>query len=824
LVAEVENQHKVPVGIDGRPQSYESTGILGSLRATAFSPELAAIIWDRLKDAIPLVRVMDEYTPTDHDGKKVWRAVGINPVMRFIVYPEGEGESKLVPHYDSTFDGFSSGTHRTLMSLVLYLDTSAPGSGGGTQFILDPQRHLPVRERRFQDWDVDPSPSEVLVTVPPTQGAALLFDHRLLHAGEKALGGKVIIRTDIIFVECGVLPRGVRCPLIVEGEGPETFGLTLPASAETVDSAYRAALESVTEEHHAQRMELLWKMLRDPFYSLVYATRGWSAAKFAGFFDDHKSLETLDESGDDPAFLVTPLHKILRRLEESKQRRDGATETKPLAVLFTTGAFCPIQAGHLRSMELAREALEERGYEVLGGFFSPDSDHYVLQKVGPFVTDAIQRVRMCQATVKDSDWLDVDPWNALHTDRARNFTDGVERLSAYLSRHVPTGRPIEVYYVFGGDNAPFAYAFAERGHCVCVERSGYEQLWKKVADDPLVKWNRRLLMVHNPEDTPNHSSTAVRSGDYSALGMETRKLWEQERRSLLSAFEVRPARGILHIRHEDDWPIAHWSSYCDPERLAASWGTFTKGVIGAFAAAFERGRWNVAIQMLSLSTQREQARLATQGHDVISLDPCIPGSINLGVSRVYPVGATVSPLDMIPRPGWPSFDEQLAAIQPGEYILFDDDSATGRTLAWVERLLSTKDLTIIREETLTRGRISIEEPERVRDLCDMRDFIAGAREGGLVVKLPDGSVARAPYSLPYVLPAARISLPLGQERWFSRRIWELNLEFFSSLDSTLTVEHAFPAFKTLALYIGFERSTPMADVAEWHVRRLRPRF
>jgi NAD+ synthetase len=198
LFSEVARHRRVPVGTNGYLKDFIPGSLqVGSWRATVYSPELAARVWERLCPFVASPRTFDEYATTDWGGHAVWRAVGVNPAFRFIWYETG---GELVVHYDAGFNPGDGATH-TLMSLVLYLNECDPAFGGRTRFIADPQLSLPYAGRDFSDWTREARDEEVIAAVTPSAGRALMFDHRLLHDSEPWSGRtpKVIIRTDILF-------------------------------------------------------------------------------------------------------------------------------------------------------------------------------------------------------------------------------------------------------------------------------------------------------------------------------------------------------------------------------------------------------------------------------------------------------------------------------------------------------------------------------------------------------------------------------------------------------------------------------------------------
>ncbi|MCX4546306.1 2OG-Fe(II) oxygenase [Streptomyces sp. NBC_01565] len=194
LAAEIEAQRLVPTGRDGILANYSQGDPIGSLRATADSSALAAEFYRRLQSCLSLDVGPDD--PTDSDGRP-WRAVSVNPRMRFIKYERG---GLLVPHYDSPYLA-PNGT-RTLLTVVIYLSHEAVG--GETRFIVDKQNDLPFAQRDFSDWPRLAEPEEILTAHHPEPGDALLFWHRTLHDSAPILeGAKTILRTDVLYEAVG---------------------------------------------------------------------------------------------------------------------------------------------------------------------------------------------------------------------------------------------------------------------------------------------------------------------------------------------------------------------------------------------------------------------------------------------------------------------------------------------------------------------------------------------------------------------------------------------------------------------------------------------
>lgn len=193
---ELSRQAWIAVGTDGILSNYQEGDRVGSYRASAFEPRLAALIWQRLKPSFLLPRGFDERDSTDWDGHPIWRPIGVNPLLRFISY---EQQGLLVPHYDAPY--IESDSRRTLVTVVIYLHADKELIGGATRFIRDPQHQLPLADRDYADRDEFAREDEITCSVSPTPGQALLFDHRLLHDSEPLSGSgrKVICRTDVLF-------------------------------------------------------------------------------------------------------------------------------------------------------------------------------------------------------------------------------------------------------------------------------------------------------------------------------------------------------------------------------------------------------------------------------------------------------------------------------------------------------------------------------------------------------------------------------------------------------------------------------------------------
>lgn len=149
-----------------------------------------------------------------------------------------------------------------------------------------------------------------------------------------------------------------------------------------------------------------------------------------------------------------PLNKISANYSKELKGK------KPLCVLLTTGALCPIHKGHIDIMERAKKAMEtDFGYSVLGGWVSPSHDLYVGPKMKfkkQFFASAFHRVNMARILTRSTDWLDVATWESRYSGRWPDFpevvTDATETVNS-AEFVVEGGRKVDVIYVCGTDHA-----------------------------------------------------------------------------------------------------------------------------------------------------------------------------------------------------------------------------------------------------------------------------------------------------------------------------------------------------------------------------------
>lgn len=168
----------------------------GSNRVSWYSVEFADLLWKTIRKTIDTL-VVDDHTSncsavaTD----SIYRAVGINPLMRFIGYDDG---GLLVPHYDYSY---IDENYKSLYSLVIYLTTNKSGK---TRF----HKENDVEIKALNDWPLERALKfneecvfdDFILEYAPVKFSAAIFPHYMLHDSMPIVNEeKIIIRTDIMF-------------------------------------------------------------------------------------------------------------------------------------------------------------------------------------------------------------------------------------------------------------------------------------------------------------------------------------------------------------------------------------------------------------------------------------------------------------------------------------------------------------------------------------------------------------------------------------------------------------------------------------------------
>lgn len=521
--------------------------------------------------------------------------------------------------------------------------------------------------------------------------------------------------------------------------------------------------------------EILKKIKSDRFYNKVFEKyNDFNILLDAGFIDS--KIEAKDYYNLN--LLTTPVDKILGNLDNIKNP----------VVLLSTGGFLPIHDGHINMMQLAKCKLEELGYNVVGGYFSPSHEDYVSTKPN-YYTNLGSRLFECQKAVSFSEWLMIDPWECQYVKSYINFTSVIDRLELYLQKHIDNR--IKVAYVFGGDNAKFNYCFEDDGIGICINRKNNN---KEFLDAKAKISNKNCIFIENNSETAQLSSRYIRNKDSQTVTI--------------------PIEGeAFLIRDEGLLPFKHYISKINEKTFEDARKNFLEGLIALFQNEFG---FQHKVKTAKVEKQIKQAQEILSSEQTISIDSYFRGNFNLEISRLF---ACSSPQfrykEIVARANTPTLNSQISNIKDGTYTLVDDDSVSGSTLKSIKSLLPIRiniDKIFLLSSLLN---------EKFFDVVDFRDFIVGANNSGLTVSLPNGQITRVPYMLPYTNLTTRASIAPNRQYQFSIRLWELNKDFFKSLGNKLLLSDADKDFKTLMHYIGFNDNDTLEDICKWHIEKLR---
>lgn len=536
----------------------------------------------------------------------------------------------------------------------------------------------------------------------------------------------------------------------------------------------------------------------------------------AGFFEDTLEGRIQAHPSWDTALRTTPTHKVFSGLRRTLKQQAH----KPGLVLLCTGSFSPVHQGHLRMLEAARQALEDRGHRVVAGYLSPSHDQYVgVKRNGTCALHVEQRIALLKEAVRDSDWLHVCPWEGRYAPVALNFTDVYARLQAYLRQHVCA--QLEVVYVFGSDNADFFKAFLEQGRAVCVERASHA-LARPLPRAAATSERIHFVKAADAQWT-TASSTQVRQGQWNLLPVAARKRYEQAKGSLHAMTSTSGAKRYL-LREDLDHGVSHWRNSASSPGLDQACARFTATLKTLLQAAVAPG---VQVQSMCLEQQRKLVgQWIQEGVPLLSLDPCLKTPFQLEVSRLFRLSdGQVRSGQVIARPGRLPLERQLVQLKQSgvrEFIGVDDDQSTGGTVRNARALLKSMGLALQDVRFLNERCMPESELSEVEDVVDARDFLLGAADAGLVVHLElgleeQGAVARVPYMLPYTNLVFRARVLPEQLKLLSASLWQANMAFFSEMDEVLRVCDADPATGRFLRAVGFADETPLAEVCQYHL-------
>ena len=168
--------------------------------------DLTTAVWDRVRAHVPP-------TIADNRGRggggggaaaaaATWGAPRINNAWRFCRYEAGQ---QFTPHVDSVYK--PDRDHRSFLTVMLYLDGDGSFGGGATNFLTwrgaaeAQEDGAPTGEGAAAAGGASRRAAaderyEIIQSISPAPGLAIIFDYFLFHEGASVVGFKHIIRSD----------------------------------------------------------------------------------------------------------------------------------------------------------------------------------------------------------------------------------------------------------------------------------------------------------------------------------------------------------------------------------------------------------------------------------------------------------------------------------------------------------------------------------------------------------------------------------------------------------------------------------------------------
>lgn len=263
---------------------------------------------------------------------------------------------------------------------------------------------------------------------------------------------------------------------------------------------------------------------------------------------------------------------------------------------------------------------------------------------------------------------------------------------------------------------------------------------------------------------------------------------------------------VYIIRNEGTASLERVMQYTNTNNLKIKQERFISELRYLMGSLFTKA----SIIVIDMQEQLNKAYRDLEGLRTISLDTYFNGTYNLEITRLFEIRDKQTKFKtMTSRFRDRTIEEQIEDIEPGEYIIVDDDAVGGRTIREVARLLGSDRKVIGTYLMMDTYRNKSNQP--ILDVVDCRDFIVGS-SGGLTVDLPDVGIVRLPYLYPFVDINDKANIPEGMEQEFSNILWDLNKELYRGLN--LKLENVSEHFIKISNTLKIKNNTPMEEVCD----------
>lgn len=551
-----------------------------------------------------------------------------------------------------------------------------------------------------------------------------------------------------------------------------------------------------SHKNYCDSMRVAFKIWVDPFYSKVMNfTLSSEEVVKAGYFDD----------GVIESYFLDPHSHIRNLLTPFQIAKDNISKLQnpncKKAVILTTGSFAPVHIGHIAMMENARKSVESLGYNVIAGYISPSHDSYVSQKdEGRAKMHVLRRIQLLEIAVQAKQWIQIDPWEGLYNSVAINFTDVISYLGDYLKFHLQ--EEIAVFYAFDTDYLNFANSFAFGGKCVLIPRKGYQydNLQEILIKDPSIAPNEEILIA-SPGIERAISSSKIRRGRTQMLPSEIRSIY-------IDSLQIQNSQDhTIALRDDSTHSLKVFKNFGLSDLLGIYESEFKPDLIEAVCDSYGVNAINII--QIKIASQQAIIKLLSKSNTLVSLDAVCAAEYNIRLSRVYSLaGNQISRIRMdVERDDTAGIKfERLSTL-----TVVDDDIVSGKTMEFVCRDLLPSGIVGEQISLFEYGYSSDSDFEKVFEILDERDFLFGAKDGGLKVELPNNQLVRVPYVLPFVNPTWRCQVNPDQALEFSRKVILANLKFYTRFP-VIKLQDCNPENSNFFYYLGFNPNSTMLEV------------
>lgn len=398
-------------------------------------------------------------------------------------------------------------------------------------------------------------------------------------------------------------------------------------------------------------------------------------------------------------------------------------------LLLTTGSFAPLHNGHINLLKESKKYLESIGKRVFASYISPSHDKYVSeQKLKNSDYNIYRRIEFINDCIKSEKDIYLDLWESFGVNEPVNFTTVIEHLKL-LYKNI-YNKNIDVYYVFGSDNQNFELTFKNIGKGICIERDNYPIIIKKDL--------KNIIYIKNNK-YKNLSSTKIR------------KYIKQ------NTFND---NDIYLIRNDFQRSIPFKVSTTEKNNYLENFIRKTKECLNNENVFYVNEKEeNKVLKKLNIETEK-----------TISLDLYHYPKNKIRVSRIFNGFSSQNKAEDIT-----DIKNDISNIKEINTI-FDDDSVSGQTIDMVQNKLN-KDFEY-KITLMENVKKEFYPKSEILDVIDIRDFIFGSKEGGLLINIY-GKNIKFPYIFPFVNLTTRAKISYEKQIDFCLYIIDLNIKLFS---------------------------------------------